>query len=36
MKKDRLRSLGREYSDNAVIEVAQGIMGRDQISMSEE
>lgn len=36
MKKDRLRSLCREYSDNAVIEVAQGIIGKDQISMSEE
>jgi len=29
MKKDRLRSLCREYSDNAVIEVAQGIIGKD-------
>lgn len=36
MKKDRLRSLGREYSDNAIIEVAQGLPPKESMGMSEE
>lgn len=36
MKKDRLRSLGREYSDNAIIEVAQGLAAKESINMSED
>lgn len=36
MKKDRLRSLGREYSDNAIIEVAQGLPAKESMGMSEE
>lgn len=34
--KDRLRQLGREYSDNAVIEVAQGHTPKDFPQMSED
>jgi len=36
IKKDRLRSLGREYSDNAVIEVAQGLPPKESMAISEE
>lgn len=36
MKKDRLRSLAREYSDNAIIEVAQGLPAKESSGMSEE
>ena len=36
MKKDRLRSLGREYSDNAIIEVAQGLPAKESQGMSED
>lgn len=36
LKKDRLRSLGREYSDNAVIEVAQGLPAKESGTMTEE
>lgn len=36
IKKDKLRSLGREYSDNAVIEIAQGLTAQGNVQMPEE
>jgi hypothetical protein len=36
IKKDRLRSLGREYSDNAIIEVAQGLTAKSAVGMTED
>lgn len=36
IKKERLRSLGREYSDNAVIEIAQGLKPKDSTHMMSE
>ena len=36
MKKDRLRSLAREFSDNAIVEAAQGITPKESAGMSED
>lgn len=36
MKKDRLRQLSREYSDKAVIEVAQGMPAKESIGMNDD
>lgn len=36
MKKDRLRSLGREFTDNAIIEVAQGLSPKEITNISED
>jgi solute carrier family 8 (sodium/calcium exchanger) len=36
MKKDRLRSLCREFSEKAVIEVAQGLPAKESIGMTDE
>lgn len=36
MKKDRLRQLSREYSDKAVIEVAQGMPAKESIGMTDD
>lgn len=36
MKRDRLRALAREFTDNTVIEVAQGLKTYSAIKMPEE
>jgi len=36
MKKDRLRSLARDFSDRAVIEVAQGMPAKESIGMNDD
>ena len=36
IKKDRLRAIAREYSDNAVIEVAHHLSAKESVGMSED
>lgn len=36
MKKDRLRAIAREYSDNAVIEVAQKVKAKESAGMADD
>lgn len=35
-RKDRLRSLAREYSDNAVIEIGKGLPSKESATMQDE
>ena len=36
IKKDRLRSLAREYSEPAIVEVAQGLTAKESLQISED
>ena len=36
LRKDKLRSLSREFSEKAVIEVAQGLPAKESIGMTDD